>query len=80
MISILPNIMKKINDILVNLLNKIKFKFSIPYKDEFTVLVNVSIANLNELSKVILSNVNMLDKTNIDTINEIKTKNAIFKS
>ena len=36
--------------------------------------------NLKEFSNVKLSNVNMLDKINIEIINEIKTKNAIFTS
>jgi len=44
------------------------------------VLVSVSIDNLKEFSKVILSRVNMLDKTKIEMIKEIKTKNAILTS
>ena len=57
-----------------------KLRESNPYNVELTVLVSVSMDNLKEFSNVKLSNVNMLDKINIEIINEIKTKNAIFTS
>ena len=57
-----------------------KLRESNPYSAELTVLVSVSMDNLKEFSNVKLSNVNMLDKINTETINEIKTKNAIFTS
>ena len=57
-----------------------KFKLSIPYNAELTVLVSVSMDNLKEFSKVKLSSVNMLDKINTDIIKEIKTRKAIFTS
>ncbi len=79
-ISILPNIIKRINDIFVKLFKSKKLRESNPYSAELTVLVSVSMDNLKEFSNVKLSNVNMLDKINTETINEIKTKNAIFTS
>tara|TARA_B100002049_G_scaffold203010_1_gene162045 strand:+ start:20 stop:376 length:357 start_codon:yes stop_codon:yes gene_type:complete len=79
-ISIFPNIIKMINDILVKLFKSKKFKLSSPYNEEFTVFVRVSMDNLKELSKVKLSKVKILDKTNKEIINEIKTKKAIFTS
>ena len=39
-----------------------------------------SIDNLNEFSKLIISKLKMLDKINNETIKDIKTKKAIFKS
>jgi len=57
-----------------------KLKFSKPYNDEFTVFVRVIIDNLKELSKLRLSKLNMLDSKKIETINEMKTRNAIFTS
>ena len=51
-----------------------------PYNDELVVLVSVKIDSLIELSKLKLSNVSIEDKINIEKINEIKTKKAIFKS
>ena len=51
-----------------------------PYNDELVVLVRVKIDSLIELSKLKLSNVSIEDKINIEKINKIKTKKAIFKS
>tara|TARA_B100001750_G_C14899699_1_gene299202 strand:+ start:185 stop:403 length:219 start_codon:yes stop_codon:yes gene_type:complete len=51
-ISILPNIIKKIRDIFVKLFKSEKLKLSIPYNAEFTVLVSVKMDNLKEFSKV----------------------------
>jgi|TARA_Y100000780_G_scaffold50763_1_gene42634 hypothetical protein len=51
-ISILPNIIKKINDIFVKLFKSKKLKLSMPYNAELTVLVSVSMDNLKEFSKV----------------------------
>ena len=65
-ISILPNIIKTINDDFVILFKSKKVTFSNPYKDEFTVFVRVSTDNLNELSNDKLSKVNMLDSTNYE--------------
>ena len=79
-ISILPNIIKMINDIFVKFFKSRKLKLSKPYNAEFTVLVRVSMLNLKEFSKFILSRVNILDKIKIEIIKEIKTKNAIFTS
>ena len=50
-ISILPNIIKMINDTLVKLFKSKKFKLSNPYNDDVTVLVRVSMDNLKALSK-----------------------------
>ena len=72
--------MKVDNDIFVKSLKFIKFKSSIPYKEEFKVLVRVSIDSLKELSKDKLSRVNILDKTKIDIITSMKIKKAIFES
>ena len=47
-ISILPNIIKNINDIFVKLLKSKKIKLSVPYKVELTVLVSVRIDSLKE--------------------------------
>ena len=79
-ISILPNIIKSINDIFVKLFKSKKLKLSKPYNAELTVFVSVSMDNLKELSKVKLSKLNMLDKINIEIIKKIKTKKAIFTS
>ena len=57
-----------------------KLRKSNPYSAELTVLVSVSMDNLKAFSNVNSSNVNILDKINIEIINEIKTKNAIFTS
>ena len=51
-----------------------------PYNDELSVFVNVSIDNLKEFSKFKLSSANMLDKTNTEIIKERKTKKAILTS
>ena len=79
-ISIFPRIIKNIKENLVNLLKSKKCKLSNPYSEEVTVLVSVSIDNLKAFSKVMLSNVKILDNINIETINSIKTKKAIFES
>ena len=79
-ISILLNIIKRINDIFVKLFKSKKLKLSMPYNAELTVLVSVSMDNLKEFSKVKLSNVNMPDKINTEMIKEIKTRKAIFTS
>jgi hypothetical protein len=79
-ISILPNIIKVINDIFVKLFKSKKLKLPNPYNEEFTVLVSVSMDNLKEFSKVKLSKVNILDKINKEIIKEIKTRKAIFTS
>ena len=71
-ISILPNIIKRINDIFVKLFKSKKLGKSNPYNAEFTVLVSVSMDNLNEFSNVKLSNVNMLDKRNTEITKKIK--------
>ena len=47
-ISILPNIIKIINDILVKLFKSKKTTLSKPYKEELNVFVRVSIDNLND--------------------------------
>ena len=52
MISILANIIKIIKDIFVKSFKSIRFKFSIPYSEELTVLVRVNMDNLKESSKV----------------------------
>tara|TARA_Y100000590_G_C15364722_1_gene880296 strand:+ start:402 stop:779 length:378 start_codon:yes stop_codon:yes gene_type:complete len=78
--SILPKIIKIINDIFVRLLKSTKLKPSNPYKDDVVVFVSVKIDNLKAVSKFKLSNVNMLDRINIEIINEIKTKKAILES
>ena len=51
-----------------------------PYKDEFTVLVSVSIDSLKAFSKLRLSKDKMLDKTNKEIINNMNTKKEILKS
>ena len=51
-----------------------------PYNDQHTVFVNVSIDNLKDFSKFKLSSVNILDKTNTEIIKERKTKKAILTS
>jgi len=79
-ISIFPNIIKNINDILVKLFKSKKINLSNPYNEEAVVLVRVNMDNLKELSKLRLSKVRKLDKTNIEIINVIKTKKAIFES
>ena len=75
--------MKATNDNFVKSLKLLKFKSSIPYKDEFKVLVRVNIDNLKEFSKDKFSSVNMLDKTKIEIINKIKIgeriRDLIFK-
>ena len=78
--SILPKIIKIINDIFVRLLKSTKLKPSIPYKDDVVVFVSVKIDYLKAVSKFKLSNVNMLDRINIEITNEIKTKKAILES
>ena len=55
-----------------------KFKFCKLYISEFTVLVNVSIDNLNELSNPILSRIRKLDRINKLKKNDIKIKNEIL--
>jgi hypothetical protein len=72
--------MKVINEALVKLFKLSKLRLSNPYNAELTVLVSVSMDNLKESSKDKLSKVNMLDKTNMEIINKIKTKKAIFTS
>ena len=79
-ISTLPNIIKRINDIFVKFLKSKKLKLSMPYNAELTVLVSVSMDNLKVFSNVKLFKVNMLDKINTEMIKEIKTKKAIFTS
>ena len=69
-----------INDIFVRIFKSKKLILSMPYNDDPTVLVSVSMDNLKELSNVKLSNVNKLDRTNKEIINAIKTKKAIFTS
>ena len=51
-----------------------------PYKDEFTVLVSVSIDSLKAFSKLRLSKDKILDKTNKEIINNMNTKKEILKS
>ena len=72
--------MKQINDIFVKLFKSTKIILSKPYKFDTVVFVSVNIANLKEFSKLKLSKVKILDNTNRETINEIKTKKAIFES
>ena len=79
-ISILPNIIKKINDIFVKLFKSKKLKLSIAYNEEFNVLVRVNMDSLKEFSNVKLFSVNMLDKINIETIKKTKARKAIFTS
>ena len=55
-----------------------KFKSCKLYISEFTVLVNVSIDNLNDPSNPILSRINKLDRTNKLKKNDINIKNEIF--
>tara|TARA_B100000212_G_scaffold161116_1_gene121103 strand:+ start:366 stop:731 length:366 start_codon:yes stop_codon:yes gene_type:complete len=80
--SILPiiiNIIKLIFDDKTKLLKSKLFK---PYIFELTVLVNVNIDSLNDLSNPILSINKRLDKINMLKKNEIKIKkeNLIFSS
>ena len=55
-----------------------KFKFCKPNISEFTVLVNVSIDNLNDPSNPILSRIRKLDRINKLKKNDIKIKKEIF--
>ena len=55
-----------------------KFKFCKPNISEFTVLVNVSIDNLNDPSNPILSRIRKLDRINKLKKNDIKIKNEIL--
>jgi hypothetical protein len=79
-ISILPNIIKIIKDILVKLFISKNIKLSIPYILDATVFVSVNIDSLKEFSKLKVSKAKILDKINIAKINEIKTKKAILVS
>jgi len=78
--SILPNTIKNIKDSLVKLLKAEKSKFSIPYRPEVTVFVNVNIDNLKAFSKLKFSKEDMLDKINMEIRKLIKTRKAIFAS
>ena len=62
--SILPIIIKIIKLIFEDVNKLLKLKFCRLYISEFTVLVKVRMANLNELSKSISSNTKKLDKIN----------------
>ena len=55
-----------------------KFKFCKLYISELTVLVNVSIDNLNDPSNPILSRIRKLDRINKLKKNDIKIKNEIL--
>ena len=80
MISIFPNIIKMINDIFVKIFKSKKLILSMPYNDDPTVLVSVSMDNLKEFSNVKWSRLNILDKINIEIMKERKTKKAILTS
>ena len=78
--SIFPIIIKIIK-LIFEVVNKFaKFKFSILNNSEFTVLVKVSIDNLKDFSKPILSNTKKLDKINKLKKNEIKIRKETFTS
>ena len=62
--SILPIIIKVIKTNLEDVSSFEKEKFCKLYNSEFTVLVNVSMDNLNDLSKPMLSNTKKVDKMN----------------
>jgi hypothetical protein len=76
--SIFPIIIKIIR-LIFELVNKFeKFKFSILNNSELTVLVNVKIESLKDLSKPILSKTSKLDKINRLKKKEIKIRNEIL--
>tara|TARA_B110000196_G_C20808274_1_gene503423 strand:- start:149 stop:601 length:453 start_codon:yes stop_codon:yes gene_type:complete len=79
-ISTLPKIINIIKDDFVKIFKSKKVKLLKPYKEEFTVLVSVSMDNLKEFSNVKLSRVNKLDSINMEIINNKKTKKAILTS
>jgi len=76
--SILPIIINIIKLIFDDVSKFIKLKFCRPYICELTVLVNVRIDNLNDLSNSILSMINRLDKINKLKKKEINIKKEIF--
>ena len=76
--SIFPIIIKIIKLIFEDVNKLLKLKFCRLYISEFTVFVKVSIDNLNDLSKPILSNTKKLDKINKLKKKEIKIKKEIL--
>ena len=76
--SILPIIINKIKLILEDVNRFEKFKFSRLNNSELTVLVNVKIESLNDLSKPILSTTKQLDKIKRLKKKDIKIKKDIF--
>tara|TARA_S200000501_G_scaffold241657_1_gene226406 strand:+ start:137 stop:400 length:264 start_codon:yes stop_codon:yes gene_type:complete len=85
----LNNIRIDINSIFPIIINIIKNNFVLfkrleklilptSYKEEFVVLVRVSIDNLKEFSKLILSKTKILDKIKILIKKDIKTKKDKF--
>ena len=76
--SILPIIIKVIKTNLEDVSNFEKEKFCKLNISEFTVFVNVSMDNLNDLSKPISSITRRLDKINKLKKKEIKIKNEIL--
>ena len=76
--SIFPTIIKNIKLSFEDVNKLLKLMLSILYIEEFKVLVNVRMDNLNDFSKPMLSNTNMLDKMNKLKKKEIKIRNEIF--
>ena len=76
--SIFPIIINIIKLILDDVNKLTKSKFCKLYIPELTVLVRVSIDNLNEFSKSMLSKTKKLDKINKLIKNDIKIKKEIF--
>ena len=76
--SIFPIIINKIKLIFEDVNRFEKFKFCILNISEFTVFVKVSIDNLNDFSKPILSTTKKLDKIKRLKKKEINIKKDIF--
>ena len=76
--SIFPIIINIIKNIFVLSKKLVKIILSNPYSEELVVLVSVSIDNLNEFSKFILSKTRMLDKIKTLMKNDIKIKKDRF--
>ena len=78
--STLPIIIKKIRKNLVKKCKFLKSKSFRPYAEELTVFINVSTANLNELSKLILLKLNKEVKINNEIIKIIIVKKYLLIS
>tara|TARA_A100001011_G_C13942199_1_gene687640 strand:+ start:256 stop:543 length:288 start_codon:yes stop_codon:yes gene_type:complete len=76
--SIFPIIINIIKNIFVLSKKLVKIILSNPYNEELVVLVSVSMDNLNEFSKFILSKTKTLDKIKVLTKKEIKIKKDKF--